>query len=66
MPSNDNKVHHAVLLTLNAVSAFPKAVKMLMHIKLPDEIPEKRIKSELEEVVFNNEQRSQKVLENLI
>ena len=36
MPSNDHKVHHAVLLTLNAVAAFPKALKMLMHIKLPD------------------------------
>jgi hypothetical protein len=44
LPSNDPKVHHALLLTLNAMAAFPKAMKMLLHIKLPEEVSETRIK----------------------
>lgn len=54
MPSNDQKVQHAILLTLNALAAFPRALKLLNHIKLPEEIPEARIRAELQEVVNNN------------
>jgi len=34
-----------MILTLNAVAGFPRALKMLKHIKLPEEVPEKRIKA---------------------
>lgn len=39
---------------------------MLLRIKLPEEIPEKRIRIELQEVINNNNAKTQKVLNNLI
>lgn len=53
-PSTDQKVQFAMVLTLNSLAAFPRALKLLLHIKLPEEVPEARIKAELQEVVNNN------------
>ena len=44
LPSSDPKVYNALLLALNAIAAFPKAMKTLLHIKLPEEVSETRIK----------------------
>jgi hypothetical protein len=55
-----------MILTLNSISAFPRALKLLTHIKLPEEVPEERIKAELQEVINNNEDKTSKVLQNMI
>lgn len=62
MPSSDLKVQYAIILALNSLAAFPRALKLLNHIKLPEEIPEARIRAELQEVVNNNESKAEKVL----
>ena len=36
LPSSENKIYYAMILTLNAVAALPRALKMLIHIKLPE------------------------------
>jgi hypothetical protein len=48
LPSAEPRVQHAAVLTLNAVAGFPRALKMLLHIKLPEEVPEARIRVELQ------------------
>jgi hypothetical protein len=35
LPSTDPKPQYAVLLVLNALAAFPRALKTLLHISLP-------------------------------
>lgn len=54
LPSNDQRVQNAVVLVLNSLHAFPRALRTLLHINLPEEIPAERLKAELQEVVNNN------------
>lgn len=45
LPSTDQKVQNAVILVLNSLHAFPRALRTLLHIKLPEEIASTRLKA---------------------
>jgi hypothetical protein len=66
LPSSDQKIQNAVLLVLNSLAAFPRAIRTLLHINLPEEIPSTRIKTEIQEVVNNNEDKAVKVMDTLL